>query len=133
MRRRIGKGDARRGKLLAKICLPVEDFPMATDIVLVFTTLGADADATTFGRTLVDERLAACVNVLPPMVSVYRWKGQVEQDREQQLIIKTTSDRLAPLQARLRQLHPYELPELLVLPVVGGSEPYLAWLRDSVD
>jgi len=105
---------------------------VATDIGFVFTTLGADADATVFAQTLVEERLAACVNVLPPMISVYRWKGRVEQDREQQLIIKTTSDSLGRLQARVRELHPYEVPEFLVLPAVGGSDSYLTWVQESV-
>jgi periplasmic divalent cation tolerance protein len=97
---------------------------------IVLTTLGADADATTLARTLVDERLAACVNILPAMTSVYRWQGKVENDREQQMIIKTSSDRVAALQARLRQLHPYELPEFLVLDA-SGSEAYLAWVGES--
>jgi periplasmic divalent cation tolerance protein len=100
--------------------------------VLVLTTVGADADASALARTLVGERLAACVNVLPVMTSVYRWKGQVEQDREQQLVIKTTADRLPELEARLRALHPYELPEFLVLPAGGGSRDYLAWVGESV-
>ena len=105
---------------------------VATDIVIVFTTLGADADAATFAHTLVEERLAACVNVLPPMISIYRWKGGVEQDREQQLIIKTTSASLGRLQARVRELHPYEVREFLVIPAIGGSDPYLTWVQDSV-
>ena len=104
----------------------------APGIVLVLTTLGADADAAALARTLVEERLAACVNVLPPMTSVYRWKGQVEQDREQQVILKTTADRVAALEARLAALHPYELPEFLVIPAAGGSEAYLAWIGEAV-
>jgi periplasmic divalent cation tolerance protein len=99
--------------------------------VLVLTTLAADADAAALARTLVDERLAACVNVLPAMTSIYRWQGAVEQDREQQLVIKTTADRLPALEGRIRQLHPYELPEFLVLPSSGGSSAYLHWMRDS--
>jgi periplasmic divalent cation tolerance protein len=101
-------------------------------VAIVLTTLGADADAAALARTLVEEGLAACVNVLPPMTSVYRWKGAVEQDREQQLIIKTAVARLGDLEARLRMLHPYELPEFLVLPATGGSSGYLTWLRESV-
>lgn len=97
---------------------------------IVLTTIGADADAAALARTLVNERLAACVNVFPPMTSVYRWKGSVEEDREQQLVIKTTADGVAALAARLRELHPYELPELLVLDA-GGGEQYLAWVRES--
>jgi periplasmic divalent cation tolerance protein len=99
---------------------------------IVLTTLGADADAGRLARTLVDEQLAACVNVLPPMSSVYRWKGKVEEDREQQLVIKTAAHRIPALEARLRELHPYEVPEFLVLRVDEGSDAYLAWLLDSV-
>ena len=98
----------------------------------MLTTIAAEADGAALGRTLVDERLAACVNVLPAMTSVYRWKGQVEQDREQQLIIKTTRDRLAALEARVRELHSYELPEFLVIAAGGGAEAYLAWVGESV-
>jgi periplasmic divalent cation tolerance protein len=101
------------------------------DTVVVLTTIGADADAAALARTLVEERLAACVNVLPPMTSVYRWKGQIEQDREQQMLIKTTAGRVAALEARLRTLHPYDVPEFLVIRVAGGSDAYLAWLRES--
>jgi len=100
--------------------------------VLVLTTIAAEADGGALARTLVDEGLAACVNVLPAMTSVYRWKGRVEQDREQQIVIKTTRDRLAGLEARLRQLHAYELPEFLVIAADGGSEAYLAWVDESV-
>ena len=100
--------------------------------VIVLTTLGAGTDAAPLARALVEERLAACVNVLPAMRSFYRWQGAVEDEREQQLVIKTTPDVLERLTARLLELHPYETPELLVLDA-GGSEAYLRWLGDSVD
>ena len=103
--------------------------PVST-VSIVLTTLGADADAAAIARTLIDERLAACVNILPPMTSVYRWQGKVEQDREQQIVIKTAQDRVRALQARLRELHPYELPEFLVLDATA-SEAYLAWVGES--
>ena len=105
----------------------------ATDphAVIVLTTIGADADASLLARTLVEERLAACVNVLAPMTSIYRWRGTVEQDPEQQLVIKTVAERVTALEARLRDLHPYELPEFLVLPVAGGSDAYLQWVEQS--
>jgi len=102
-----------------------------SDAAIVLTTLGADTDATALARTLVEERLAACVNILPVMTSIYHWKGQIEQDREQQLVVKTTAGRLATLEARLRALHPYEVPEFLVLRVDGGSDAYLGWLVES--
>jgi periplasmic divalent cation tolerance protein len=104
----------------------------APQVVLVLTTIAVDADGAAFARALVDERLAACVNVLPPMTSVYRWKGDVEQDREQQVVIKTTRDRLGDLELRLRALHSYELPEFLILEVVGGSDAYLGWVGEAV-
>jgi periplasmic divalent cation tolerance protein len=103
-----------------------------SDAVIVLTTLGADADAATLARTLVEERLAACVNVLPAMTSIYRWKGSVEQGREQQLLVKTTAGRIDALAARLRELHPYEVPELLVFRVDEGADEYLRWVRESV-
>ena len=103
----------------------------AVDAVVVLTTIGADADAAALARTLVEERLAACVNVLAPMSSLYRWKGQIEQEREQQLLIKTTAGRVAALEARLRALHPYEVPEFLVIQA-DGSAAYVQWLTESV-
>lgn len=101
------------------------------DVAVVLTTLGADADAAALARTLVEERLAACVNVLAPMTSVYRWKDAVEQEREQQLVIKTRPEMIDALQARLRQLHPYELPEFIVLDATASAD-YGAWVTDSV-
>lgn len=99
---------------------------------LVLTTIAAGTDGAAVARTLVEERLAACVNILPAMTSVYRWKGKVEQDEEQQLVIKTTLDRLPSLEARVRELHAYELPEFLVIAADEGSAAYLAWLDESV-
>ena len=80
---------------------------------------------------LVNERLAACVNVMPEMESIYRWKGQVETDHERQLVIKTTVARVAALRARLHELHDYDVPEFIVMPIAGGSEAYLNWIRES--
>lgn len=102
-----------------------------TDYVLVLTTLPADADAATFARTLVETRLAACVNLLPGMESVYRWEGRVEQERERQLVIKTARSRVVALWERVRELHPYEVPEFIVLPIVDGNDAYLRWVGES--
>ena len=99
------------------------------DAVMVLTTLPAAADAAAFARTLVDERLAACVNLLPVMQSVYRWQEAVQQDDERQLVIKTWRDCLASLEARMNSLHPYDVPEFLVLDAGGGSSAYLEWLQ----
>ena len=104
---------------------------MNTDCVIVWTTIAEGADAATLAATLVRERLAACVNVLGEMDSHYWWKGDVEAARERQLIMKTTAEKVSALHARLHQLHEYDLPEFIVLPVVGGSDAYLAWIRES--
>jgi periplasmic divalent cation tolerance protein len=99
-----------------------------TEFVIVLTTMPDDGRADELARTLVIERLAACVNVHAPMSSTYRWKETVEHEAERQLVIKTTRDRLPALEVRLRDLHPYELPELIIMPIEGGSEEYLKWV-----
>jgi periplasmic divalent cation tolerance protein len=101
-------------------------------VVIVLTTLPADADALAFGRTLVDERLAACVSVLEGLRSVYRWNDAIEESREQQLLIKTDASAVAAIERRITALHPYDVPEVLVLPVGGGGEAYLNWVRQSI-
>ncbi len=98
-----------------------------TTLILVWTTMPDDDRADALARTLVDEHLAACVNVHGPMTSTYRWKGQVEHEPERQLVIKTTRARLAELEARMRALHPYELPEFLVVDVGDGTPAYVDW------
>lgn len=103
------------------------------DIVLVLTTLPIDGGAAdTLARTLVERRLAACVSVLAPMQSTYRWKNAVEQATERQVLIKTTAPCLPELKSALAELHPYEVPELLVLGVTDGAEAYVRWIAESV-
>ena len=102
-----------------------------TSHVLILTTLPADADAGAFARALVESRLAACVNLLPVMESVYRWEGRVQRDSERQLILKTSRERVATLWQRVRELHPYDVPEFIVLPIVDGNDAYLRWIGDS--
>ena len=104
---------------------------MTDEYVLVLATLPVDADAAALARTLVGERLAACVNVHTPMTSVYRWEGEVEEAIEHQLTMKTVRSRVPALWDRLRELHPYDVPEFIVLPVVDGSDAYLKWIADS--
>lgn len=104
---------------------------MTPDCVLVLTTLPADADAAAFGRTLVEERLAACVNLLPTMESVYRWEGEIQRDTERQIVIKTARAHVPALWDKVRQLHPYEIPEFVVLPIVDGNQAYLRWIGES--
>lgn len=89
------------------------------------------ASAARIADALVGERLAACVNVLPGLQSVYRWQGQVERASEVLLLIKTTRARLEALSARLVELHPYELPEVLAVDIAGGLPAYLAWIEDA--
>ena len=111
--------------------LPTTHHPLSMSLLLVLTTLDLDTDAAPLAQALVEERLAACVKVLPPMLSIYRWKGAVEQAREQQLIIKTSADRLDALKARLAELHPYEVPEVVVIDADGAAS-YEAWLAEAV-
>jgi periplasmic divalent cation tolerance protein len=98
----------------------------------VLCTCPEGAPAARLAETLVEERLAACVNRLAGVVSNFRWEGRVQQDTETLLIIKTTRAGLGALTARIRELHPYELPEVLAVPVVGGHGPYLEWLEAGV-
>jgi periplasmic divalent cation tolerance protein len=96
--------------------------------VVLMTAPDAET-AERLGRTLVEEGLAACANVVPSLVSTYRWQGAVERAEEALIIVKTTESRVAELRARAVALHPYDVPEVLVLAVAEGHEPYLDWVR----
>jgi len=98
---------------------------------VTFVSCGDVRQARAIARALVEERLAACVNVLPGATSVYRWQGKVEESREVLLLIKSTTARARRLEARVKALHAYELPEVLTLKVAGGSAAYLRWLREN--
>lgn len=102
-----------------------------TDARLVLTTCGDRARAETLARVLVEERLAACVNLLPGVRSIYRWEGALEQTDEVLLVIKTTRAAYPALAARVTALHDYEVPELLAVDVAEGSAAYLGWLGES--
>jgi periplasmic divalent cation tolerance protein len=106
--------------------------PSRSEFVIVLTTVDATVDHPSIATTLVAERLAACVNALPVMTSTYRWKGGVETASERQLVIKTTAARLPELLHRIGELHPYDVPELLVLPVSDVEAGYGRWLREAV-
>jgi periplasmic divalent cation tolerance protein len=103
-----------------------------TDKIVVLTSCAAEADAERLARALVAGRLAACVNVAPGVRSFYRWKGELESGEEFVLIIKTSRDLFPALRAEMEKLHPYEVPELLALPVVAGAENYLSWLQSNL-
>ena len=104
---------------------------MTHEYVIVLTTLPADADGAAFARGLVEERLAACVNLSAPMDSIYRWEGTIEMETERQLVIKTSRDRVVELWDRVREMHPYDMPEFLVMPIIDGNDAYLRWVADS--
>lgn len=101
-----------------------------TGAVVVYTVVDDEAVAGNMARILVDERLAACVQVSPPVTSTYRWEGRVETAAEWGLHCKTTPDRAAALRTRLRELHPYDLPEILSTPVQADPD-YLAWVNEN--
>lgn len=96
--------------------------------LLVITNLPDSDSARQLAAVLIESRLAACVNILPPCLSVYRWQGQVETANETPLLIKTTETRYAALEAAIRAAHPYELPEIVAVPVTAGLPAYLGWV-----
>ena len=105
---------------------------MGTEVRTVLVTAPDAPLAESMARALVEEKLAACVNVIPGLVSVYRWEGEVQRDQEALMILKTTEPRVAALRERVVQLHPYDVPEVLVLNVVDGHETYLGWIAEAV-
>lgn len=100
---------------------------------IVLTTVSSREEATRIARALVEERVAACVNIVGGVDSIYRWQGAVEEAAEVLLLIKTTVEKLEVLEAAVRRLHSYDVPEFLILHVDGGSEAYLRWLRECVE
>jgi len=99
---------------------------------IVMTTVVSPEEAAKLGRTLVEERLAACATLLPPVHSIYRWHGQIESSAETLLLLKTCVDHLPALESRLQELHGYQTPEFLVLAIEAGSHSYLDWLRSCL-
>ena len=100
-----------------------------TDVVIVLTSVPLGDQGEALARRLIDDRLAACVNLLAPMTSFYRWNGAVERDVERQLVVKTTADRVSEIRSRVAAMHSYELPEFLVVAVADGSPGYLEWVK----
>ena len=99
--------------------------------IVVLSTVERAEDAERIARELVERGLAACVNVVPGLVSIYRWKGQLERAEERLLLIKTRAERFEALREALVALHPYDVPEVLALPIAEGHAPYLAWLDEN--
>jgi len=104
-----------------------------TDKRVVLTTAGSHEQARKIARGLVEQRLAACVNIVAKVESVYRWQGKVEEAQEFLLVIKTTEAAAAQVQDAIRDMHSYELPECIVISITDGSESYLKWIGESVD
>ena len=102
-----------------------------SDTRIVFVTAPDDGIAERIGRAIVEENLAACVNLLPRVRSIYRWQGVVEEASEILMLVKTTAMRVDALRARIVELHPYEVPEFLAVDVTSGFKPYLDWIRES--
>ena len=100
--------------------------------LLIYVTCGSEDNAREIANTLVQEKLAACVNILPSVHSIYRWQGQVEAANEFLLLIKSRREAFSALRERVCILHHYELPELIAVPIVAGLEPYLHWITESV-
>ena|ERR1700675_959963 len=103
-----------------------------TDKRLVLTTAASEEEAQKIARQIVECGLAACVNIVPRVESVYRWQGKVESAQEWLLIVKTTAERFPSVREAIRQLHSYDLPECIAVAIEDGSPPYLKWLEDSV-
>jgi periplasmic divalent cation tolerance protein len=102
--------------------------PRVTDALLVFTTLPSADKAAEIAKLLVDEKLVACANLLPAIRSIYRWQGKLHDENEVLVLLKTRAENLERLKLRLLEIHPYELPEMLAVPVESGYQPYLDWL-----
>jgi periplasmic divalent cation tolerance protein len=104
-----------------------------TEILTVLVTTADEAEAVQIAKTIVGERLAACANLVPRLRSIYRWKGEIWDTEERLLIIKTRASRFPALEARIRALHSYEVPEIIGLPVVAGSPAYLQWVLECTE
>ncbi|HYD49828.1 MAG TPA: divalent-cation tolerance protein CutA [Terriglobales bacterium] len=105
---------------------------MASPAILVLSTAGSAEQAEAIANALVEQALAACVNIIGPMRSIYRWRGAVEREQEWLLLIKSEAEQLARLERCVRELHSYEVPEIITLPITGGSADYLAWLSSEL-
>ena len=103
-----------------------------TDKRIVLCTCGSEAEAAKIGRYLVEHQLAACVNVIPRIQSIYRWQGKVESSEEWLLLIKTTAEKFPEIPVAISELHSYDLPECVAIAIEDGSAEYLAWIGDSV-
>ena len=104
-----------------------------TEFIIVFITAPNEKEAAAISQTIVGERLAACINIIPSVRSIYRWQGRVEDEQEVLMIVKTKKSLFERLQERVKELHSYEVPEIIGLPLVEGSKEYLDWLGQETD
>lgn len=103
-----------------------------TEKIVVFSNCGSEEEARKVARSLVEARVAACVNIVPGVRSVYRWQGAIEEESEWMLVIKSTRDCFEPLATELRKVHSYQIPEVIALPIVDGNSEYLDWIGREV-
>lgn len=107
--------------------------PGKTDFIVVYVTVPDVDEAERIGRSLVEGRLAACVNIVPQIHSFFRWEGKVVDESEALLIVKTRRALFDSLRTHVKQMHPYDIPEVIALPVVAGHRPYLKWLDEATE
>jgi len=112
--------------------LNAEGWLKMTDKRIILTTAGSEDEAKKIAHALVDRQLAACINIVPQIESVYRWQGKVESEREWLLLIKTTAEKSSAVRDAIRELHSYDLPECIAITIEDGSPAYLQWIADSV-
>ena len=103
-----------------------------TDKVVILVTASSEDECRKIATHLVEDKLAACVNITQPVVSIYRWEGKIDQDQEYQLIIKSTRELFPEIKTAIARLHSYQTPEIICLPIIDGSPDYLQWIGDSV-
>ena len=104
-----------------------------TDFIEVRTTTGTKEDAESIAGSLVEKELAACVQIIGPMTSVYRWKGEVQEEEEYLLLIKTRSSLFPDVRMLIEEQHPYDVPEIISVPITGSSGPYLIWMEENTE
>jgi periplasmic divalent cation tolerance protein len=102
-----------------------------SEAIVVLVTCGSEEEATKIANALVEGRLAACVNIISPVRSIYRWEGKIWDEKEWMLIIKTQKKRFEDLEKKVKSLHSYSVPEIIALPIIEGSAPYLKWLEEN--
>ncbi len=102
-----------------------------SSVNIVYTTVGSEEEAVLIARTVVEEKLAACANIIPTIRSIYRWQGKIEDERESLIFIKTRSDSVKTLIARIKELHTYDVPDIVAIPIEKGYQPYLDWVVEN--